>query len=126
MTRHASIAFGIVGTGMAAELHARAITACEDKGARIVGFASRRPDSRLAAEVGRPCMGLKDMLQRPDVDVVCICSPSGLHADQAVLAARAGKHILTEKPNSSTSKRRKRLFCKLVCSLSAWTAKRKN
>lgn len=110
MTRHASIGFGIVGTGMAAELHARAITACEDNGARIVGFASRSPDNRLAAEYGRPCMELNDMLQHPDVDVVCICSPSGLHADQAVLAMQAGKHVLVEKPMALNASQAQRMI----------------
>jgi predicted dehydrogenase len=38
------------------------------------------------------------MLADPEVDVVCICTPSGQHAAQAIAAARAGKHVLVEKP----------------------------
>jgi UDP-N-acetyl-2-amino-2-deoxyglucuronate dehydrogenase len=46
-----------------------------------------------------PCeASLEALLERPDVDAVCLCSPSGLHAEQAVAAARAGKHVLVEKP----------------------------
>jgi predicted dehydrogenase len=46
-----------------------------------------------------PCeTSYEALLARPDVDVVCICTPSGQHAAQAIAAARAGKHILVEKP----------------------------
>jgi UDP-N-acetyl-2-amino-2-deoxyglucuronate dehydrogenase len=40
----------------------------------------------------------EELLQRADCDVVAICTPSGLHAAQGALAARAGKHVITEKP----------------------------
>lgn len=42
------------------------------------------------------------MLEKADVDVVAICTPSGLHSQQGVLAAAAGKHVVTEKPMSIT------------------------
>jgi UDP-N-acetyl-2-amino-2-deoxyglucuronate dehydrogenase len=46
-----------------------------------------------------PCeASLEALLERPDVDAVCLCSPSGLHAQQAVAAARAARHVLVEKP----------------------------
>ena len=38
------------------------------------------------------------MLRESDCDLVAICTPSGLHPQQAVLAARYGKHVMTEKP----------------------------
>jgi UDP-N-acetyl-2-amino-2-deoxyglucuronate dehydrogenase len=40
----------------------------------------------------------EEMLQRADCDLVSVCTPSGLHAAQGALAARAGKHVITEKP----------------------------
>ncbi|MGD9330761.1 MAG: Gfo/Idh/MocA family oxidoreductase [Desulfobacterales bacterium] len=98
MTPYDTIGFGILGAGMAAELHARAITACADQGARIAGFASRSAEHQLAREYDRPVMPLEEMLKRPEVDVVSICSPSGLHADQAMRAMQCGKHVLVEKP----------------------------
>lgn len=98
MSRQEHVGFGIVGSGMAAELHARAITACEETGARLVGFASQRSDSPLSPKFNAPALTLDEMLARPDVDAVSICSPSGLHADHAMLAAQAGKHVLVEKP----------------------------
>ena len=39
-----------------------------------------------------------EMLKNPDIDVVSICVPSGMHADLAVRALEAGKHVLVEKP----------------------------
>lgn len=40
----------------------------------------------------------REVLERDDVDAVDICSPNALHAEMAVAAARAGKHVLVEKP----------------------------
>jgi len=44
-----------------------------------------------------------DMLQHPGIDVIILGTPSGLHPDQAILAAEHGKHIITEKPMAITS-----------------------
>src|SRR5690606_36244844 len=48
---------------------------------------------------------LDDMLADPDVQIVTICTPSGAHMDPAVAAAKAGKHVLVEKPLEITLKR---------------------
>jgi predicted dehydrogenase len=93
------IGFGIVGAGMVARYHARAIA--DTPGARLAAIcradASRAGEA--AAELGVPCVAsLEALLARPDVDAVCLCTPSGLHRDQALAAARAGKHVLVEKP----------------------------
>ena len=40
----------------------------------------------------------EEMLKNPDIDIVSICVPSGMHADLAVQALEAGKHVLIEKP----------------------------
>ncbi|MCB1056740.1 MAG: Gfo/Idh/MocA family oxidoreductase, partial [Acidobacteria bacterium] len=73
----------------------------ETPGARLVA-ACRADATRAAetrAELGVPCeASLEALLDRPDVDAVCLCTPSGLHAEQAITAARAGKHVLVEKP----------------------------
>ena len=39
-----------------------------------------------------------ELIADPDIDAVSICTPSGLHADQAVAALEAGKHVMIEKP----------------------------
>ena len=90
------LGFGIVGTGMVARYHAQAIAATQ--GARLVAVCRD-----AAADLGVPCEpGLEALLARGDVDAVCLCSPSGLHAEQAVAAAQAGKHVLVEKPMALT------------------------
>ena len=40
----------------------------------------------------------KEMLQNPEIDLISICTPSGLHPQHGIQAAKAGKHVLTEKP----------------------------
>ncbi|MCP5172551.1 MAG: Gfo/Idh/MocA family oxidoreductase [Porticoccaceae bacterium] len=41
---------------------------------------------------------LEDMLEKEDLDLISICTPSGIHADQTILAAKYGVHVMTEKP----------------------------
>ena len=43
-----------------------------------------------------------DMLRSTEADVITICTPSGLHAAQGITAAKAGKHVITEKPMAIT------------------------
>lgn len=93
--------FGIIGCGMIAEFHTRAIN--EIDGARVVAAFSRSEanGAKIAALAGGDCTiynDLDQMLARPDIDVVCICTPSGAHLDPAVKAAQAGKHVVVEKP----------------------------
>jgi predicted dehydrogenase len=93
------LGFAIAGAGMVARYHARAIAATE--GARLVAV-SRSDAARAeqaANEFGVPCeTSYEALLARDDVHAVCIATPSGLHARQAIAAARAGKHVLVEKP----------------------------
>lgn len=93
------IRFGIVGTGMIAHYHAEAIA--QTPGARLVAVCRARGSdtAQAEAEFGVPCMkSLDALLARDDIDAICICTPSGLHAEQTIAAARAGKHVLVEKP----------------------------
>lgn len=98
----ASHGFGIIGCGMIAEFHTKAINAME--GARLVGvFDFRKPAAeRIAAMAeGGDCRVLDtidELLSIPEIDVVCVCTPSGGHMEPAVAAARAGKHVVVEKP----------------------------
>src|SRR5436309_4718226 len=93
--------FGIVGCGMIAEFHARAIAEIPD--ARLVAAFSRSGSNgaKVAALAVGECRVYDDldaMLAHPGLDVVCVCTPSGAHLDPAVAAARAGKHVVVEKP----------------------------
>ena len=91
--------FGIVGTGVIATLHAAAIATLP--GARLVAVTDVAPGAAASFAAARGCAaepGLDALLARADVDVVCVCVPSGVHAEIGVRAARAGKHLVVEKP----------------------------
>jgi predicted dehydrogenase len=97
------IGFGIIGAGMVARYHATAIG--RTPGARLVAICRANPAraEESAAQFGVPCLtDYEALLARSDIQAVCICTPSGLHAEQAVAAARAGKHVLVEKPMALT------------------------
>jgi predicted dehydrogenase len=84
---------------MIANFHAKAIA--DIKGAKLVACTDAIPAAadRLAQATGcRAYHELRDMLADPCVDVVTICTPSGLHMEPAVAAAKAGKHVIVEKP----------------------------
>lgn len=99
MSRHG---FGIIGCGMIAEFHTKAIN--EIEGARVVAAFSRSAENgaKIAGMAsGGECIVYNDldaMLAHPGLDVVCVCTPSGAHLDPAVASARAGKHVVVEKP----------------------------
>jgi predicted dehydrogenase len=94
-----AIGFGIIGCGMIANFHSKAIA--EVRGAKLVGCFDTYPASaeRLADAAGcRAYAKLDDMLANPAIHVVTIGTPSGAHLEPAVAAARAGKHVIVEKP----------------------------
>src|SRR5262245_52901315 len=97
------VRFGIVGTGMIGKYHALAVR--ETPGAELVAVCRADPSrvEETAREYGVPCETTYEaLLARRDVDAICIGTPSGLHAQQAIAAARAGKHVLVEKPIALT------------------------
>lgn len=101
-----AIGFGIVGCGMIANFHARAIG--DVPGAKLVACYDAVPAAaeRLAASTGCKAYATLDaMLADPAVQVVAIGTPSGAHAEPAVAAARAGKHVIVEKPLEITLRR---------------------
>ncbi len=53
---------------------------------------------------------LDELLARDEVDVVCVCVPSGRHAEVGLAAARAGKHLVVEKPIDVTLGAARRLI----------------
>ncbi|WHX26166.1 Gfo/Idh/MocA family oxidoreductase [Virgibacillus halodenitrificans] len=95
--------FAIVGCGFIAKKHAKAIENVAD--AKLVAVSDKIPEAMTpyVEEYGvTPYTELDEMLQEKDIDVVCICTPSGLHAPLAVRIAAAKKHIILEKPIAMT------------------------
>lgn len=107
MNTSTSLGFGLIGVGMIAEFHAQAITA--SRGARLVGVASRNTDNakQFAVKHGVEfwTASLTQLLERPDIHIICITTPSGAHLEPALAAIRAGKHVVIEKPLEITTDR---------------------
>ena len=86
---------------MIGKVHAEALAELPDV-AELVAVVDRDPAKaqELADAVRAPSAttDLDAVLRRDDIDAVTICTPSGLHADGAVAALEAGKHVVVEKP----------------------------
>jgi UDP-N-acetyl-2-amino-2-deoxyglucuronate dehydrogenase len=109
-----SLGFAIVGTGMIARFHVRALA--DVPGARLTAIVTRKSASaqKLIADTGIPPVpvftDLADALRQPDVHVVIVTTPSGAHLDPAVAAATAGRHVVVEKPLEITPERCDRII----------------
>jgi UDP-N-acetyl-2-amino-2-deoxyglucuronate dehydrogenase len=93
------IRFGIIGCGVIGPTHAKAISGIPD--ARLVAVADvvAEKAQKLAETYGAtPYANVREMLDRERLDVVDICTPSGLHGELACQAMRTGRHIIVEKP----------------------------
>ena len=97
---------GLIGGGNISETHARAARAIPGVEIAAVYGANREKVSYLAREFGGiPYEDLDAFLNHRPMDFVMIGSPSGLHAEHGIAAARRGLHVLTEKPiDISTSR----------------------
>lgn len=101
-----SFGFGIIGTGAIAAHHAISIQELENCQLQAVCSSSPARASEAEAKFGvKAYSNVADLLARKDIDVVCICTESGNHLEPAVAAAKAGKHVLTEKPLEISLKR---------------------
>lgn len=89
--------FGILGCGNISKTHVHGITHSE--GASLVAVCDTVDEKAkaLGAEIGVPAFSDFDAFLK-EVDAITVCIPSGLHHEYAIRAARAGKHVLTEKP----------------------------
>jgi len=68
----------------------------------VAGNVGKPEDIHLGAHV-KVFRKLDEVLGDPDVDLVDLCTPTPLHAEQAIAALKAGKHVLCEKPLARTS-----------------------
>jgi predicted dehydrogenase len=96
---------GVVGLGSVAGAHIDAFRSVA--GARVTAVCSRRAwePAALQSKYGLPLRAYtryEDLLADREVDVIDICTPHPQHAAQAVAAARAGKHLIIEKPIALT------------------------
>ncbi|MGB0396230.1 MAG: Gfo/Idh/MocA family protein [Flavobacteriaceae bacterium] len=97
------IGFGVIGTGNIAKFHAQ----CIDKipNAKLLGVLSKTESRALdiAVNFRAPVFWeIEKLISHPEIDVICVCNESGLHGATIAKIAKAGKHILCEKPLETT------------------------
>jgi predicted dehydrogenase len=108
------LGFALVGCGMIARFHARAIAEIPD--ARVAALVSRSQSSavKLIEECNLPPIPafatVEEAVKAPGVDIVVITTPSGAHLEPAITAAAAGKHVVVEKPLEITGPRCDRII----------------
>ena len=101
-----TIHVGLIGAGNISQTHARALRAIHDVEISGVYAPTRGHAEQLAAQYGgAACDTLDALLDRRPLDMVVIGSPSGLHAEHGIAAARRGLHVLVEKPIDITAAR---------------------
>lgn len=99
MSEPAEIGFALVGTGAIAHVHAKVLREMPGVRLRAVYNRSFEKARAFAAEYGADAVSaLPDLWRRDDVQVVGVTTPSGTHAEVAIPALEAGKHVLCEKP----------------------------
>jgi len=95
------IKFGVVGCGRIANRHLDLLGGKQIDGAELVAICdndSQRLDAARHRHNVAAYAAIDDLLADPAVDVVTVLTPSGMHAQHAIAAARAGKHVVVEKP----------------------------
>ena len=94
-----TIGFGVVGCGVVADYHIGAVLDTEN--ARLAAVSSRSEERAREAGEKHGAAWYTDfhqLVESPDVDVVCICTPSGIRLPIVTAATAAGKHLIIEKP----------------------------
>jgi myo-inositol 2-dehydrogenase / D-chiro-inositol 1-dehydrogenase len=98
------VGVGLVGTGFIGQVHAEAFS--QSALASVRAVASRSPEhaAAFAARWGIPAWhdDYRELVTRPDVDLVSVAAPNWLHRDIVIAAAGAGKHVVCEKPLART------------------------
>jgi predicted dehydrogenase len=94
------VRIGMVGRGFAARLHLDSIAELRGLKADVVAYASRNPDPAFASAYAIPYHynDYRRLLERDDIDIIDLCIPTDIHEPFCIEAARAGRHIICEKP----------------------------
>jgi predicted dehydrogenase len=91
--------FGIIGAGLIADFHAKAIQSL--KNARLIGVCGSNPEKARNLADKYKCkvfLNYEEMLRSSEIEIVTIATPSGAHMEPTIEAARQEKHVICEKP----------------------------
>jgi UDP-N-acetyl-2-amino-2-deoxyglucuronate dehydrogenase len=95
-----TVRFAVVGCGLVGKRHATIINRLKE--AELIALADSSNKSGLGLDEFNDIPFFNDiddlLAANLDIDVVCICSPNGLHAEQAKKAIESGHHVVCEKP----------------------------
>ncbi|MDV3429577.1 MAG: Gfo/Idh/MocA family oxidoreductase [Bacillota bacterium] len=95
--------FAIAGCGTIGAIHAECINQIDNAELSAVYDANEENSKKLSSVYNCCCYSdLNQMLSNEDIDIVCICTPSGLHAEYGIKCAQAKKHVICEKPIETT------------------------
>src|SRR4051812_46826568 len=90
---------GIVGCGRISQFHVEAIDKVEGLSLVAVCDIDEARARATGEKAGVPWFGsLESMLKDAELDIVAVCTPSGLHPEHGAAVAKAGKHVVSEKP----------------------------
>jgi UDP-N-acetyl-2-amino-2-deoxyglucuronate dehydrogenase len=93
------LGFGIIGIGNISTFHVKCIQQIEN--CELIALCGRSEERAKEAAQGNGVpyyTNFADLINRDDIDVISICTPSGIHLEPALAAAQAGKHLIIEKP----------------------------
>lgn len=95
------IRFGLLGCGRIAKRHSELLGGNHIKGASLAAVCDpvqARADAIAAKFDVAACYDIDSFLARGDIDAVAVLTPSGMHPGHAIACAKAGKHVVVEKP----------------------------
>src|SRR5215213_6085014 len=98
------VRIALVGVGVIGRHHGRVIGELADRVelVAVVDVVSERAETLAAERGGKAFTSLTDALAAVDIDIVVACTPTGRHAEVAIAALEAGKHVIIEKPAETT------------------------
>ena len=105
MREQRRVQVAVIGCGLIAQRsHLPAYVATSEAELAAVVSGHRETAEAVAREFGNPHVfdSWQEAVDAPDIDAIDICTPNALHASIAIAAARAGKHVLVEKPMATS------------------------
>lgn len=100
--------WGIIATGTIAAKFAKTVNAMSTEGERLVAVGSRDKEraQKFAEEfkIEKAYGTYEELAADPDVDAVYIATPNNMHSDNTMMCLAAGKHVLCEKPFTTSAK----------------------
>jgi predicted dehydrogenase len=98
--------FGVIGTGNIAKFHAQCINKIPN--AKLLGVLSKSKSRarQVSKSFNAPVFwDIEKLLSNSEIDIICVCNESGLHAPTISRIAKAGKNVLCEKPLETSVKK---------------------